>query len=61
MRSFLPGRLVFVVVLGGIPALARGALSTARSNYAASCAGGGAPNLASSLALVYVHWMGFGC
>jgi len=36
-------------------------LSTARSNYAASCAGGGAPNLASSLALVYVHWMGFGC
>ena len=30
-------------------------LSTARSNYAASCTGGGAPNLASSLVLVYVH------
>jgi hypothetical protein len=33
-------------------------LSTARSNYAASWAGGGEPNLASNLVLVYVHLMG---
>jgi hypothetical protein len=37
------------------------ALSTARRNYAASWAGGGEPNLASNLVLVYVHLMGLGC
>jgi hypothetical protein len=36
-------------------------LSTVRRNYAASCSGGGASNLASSLVLVYVHLIGFGC
>jgi len=30
-------------------------LSTVRSNYAASCAGCGAPNLAISFVFVYVH------
>ena len=36
------------------------ALSIVRSNYAASCAGCGAPNFASSFVFVYVHCIGFG-
>jgi hypothetical protein len=43
------------------PVLLSQDLSTARHNYAASCKGGGAPNLASSFVLVYVHWIGLGC
>lgn len=35
-------------------------LSTGRHNYAASCPCDGASNLARSLALVYVHWIGLG-
>jgi Bacterial virulence factor lipase N-terminal len=36
------------------------ALSIVRNNYAASCAGCGAPNFASSFVFVYVHCIGFG-
>jgi predicted HTH domain antitoxin len=35
-------------------------LSIVRNNYAASCAGCGAPNFASSFVFVYVHCIGFG-
>src|SRR5262245_36047492 len=35
-------------------------LSTVRRNYAASCNGGGAVNVASSVVLVYVHRIGLG-
>ena len=38
-----------------------GCLSTGRPNYAASCPCDGEPNLAISLALVYVHWISLGC